>query len=357
MKNYAAHIIVSIMLAMPVIAIAGTSISFNSINGTFTAQGLSGFENKIQDISDNFGPAYMHAWSIGLPGSYPLGGPVLGKFPSFFAGVSINAGMANMQYFDKSQSTGFEVFPAVALNPSLYAGLGLSEKMDVIFRLMLYSEGFYKPQLEMKQVGLDKFTLYSLGGMVRYRILDEVILLPGIMKFSGLSVAGSFDAMYGITKLSGTQSLNIGNLEVDPDGAGALPAKSYPLTYTPDYELTMKWWMLSTGVRALGYLDFYWIFTGYTGLGLFGSYGSLNMSIDGVGDVNGDATYVSDGGSNPIGEITIDSSNKYPPYYLVPAYIVGLDVNLFVARLSIETMVNLYNLSDVNLQIGTRVQF
>ena len=54
--------------------------------------------------------------------------------------------------------------------------------------------------------------------------------------------------------------------------------------------------------------------------------------------------------------MTFLSKNSYVPYYIVPTYVIGLEINLFVLKLTVETMVNLYNREDVNAQAGIRVQ-
>jgi len=44
------------------------------------------------------------------------------------------------------------------------------------------------------------------------------------------------------------------------------------------------------------------------------------------------------------------------PGYLIPTFIFGVEINLFVIKLTADTMVNLANRSDVTLQGGVRMQ-
>ena len=58
-----------------------------------------------------------------------------------------------------------------------------------------------------------------------------------------------------------------------------------------------------------------------------------------------------------VGTVIFKSKNSYRPTPVIPLYILGLEINIFVVKLNAETMVNLYNKSDVNVQFGTRFQF
>ena len=56
------------------------------------------------------------------------------------------------------------------------------------------------------------------------------------------------------------------------------------------------------------------------------------------------------------GSITIVSTNKYQPMVFMPVLVIGLELSLWKVFLSYETMVNLVNISDVNMQFGFRIQ-
>ena len=142
-------------------------------------------------------------------------------------------------------------------------------------------------------------------------------------------------------------------IEVDPDDTGPLPSSSYNLTFESTYSSDIEWFIVSVNTSALVYFNFYWIFDLYTGFGLSVNYGSFSMDLDADGDVRGDDPILPD----PVGSITAVSRNRYRPYYFVPTYTLGAEINLFLVRFTLESMVSLRNGSDINLQFGTRFQF
>jgi hypothetical protein len=82
----------------------------------------------------------------------------------------------------------------------------------------------------------------------------------------------------------------LASVNVDPDGAGGLPASQYDVTFGSSYESEISWYILSANIEALVYVDLYWIFTLYSGFGLSGNYGSFYMKLSATGDVTGTGT-------------------------------------------------------------------
>jgi len=333
-------------------AFAGTVIT---PTGNITATGLDDVETQIQNLLDNFGPGIANAYALGNIGGYPMGVAYLGGLGNFTVGLSLNAGLTNMKYFDKDANVGNDVMPFAGLNPVVNFGLGLGKKVDLIGKAFLYSTGFYTPPINTSTVKLEKLNLYSFGGKLRYNWIEGQTLLPGIFSFGGVTLSAGGDFLYGVIGLSGQYEYQMPTIEVDP-GSGPIPVD---LTYLSVYTNEIKWFVLSVNLQALVYGEIYWIFNIYTGFGMTVNYGLFNFDLNTAGNVTTDnAAYMaSNGGSGDVGTLTMVSSNKYKPYYFLPVYIIGFEVNLYVVRLALESMVSLRNGSDINLQLGVRTQF
>ncbi|PKL37832.1 MAG: hypothetical protein CVV44_15985 [Spirochaetae bacterium HGW-Spirochaetae-1] len=337
-------------------AFAGTVIT---PTGNITATGLDDVENQIQNLLDNFGPGIANAYALGNIAGYPMGVAYLGGLGNFTVGLSLNAGLTNMKYFDKDANVGNDVLPFAGLNPVVNFGLGIGKKVDLLGKAFLFSTGFYTPPIDTSTVKLEKLNLYSFGGKLRYNWIEGQTLLPGIFSFGGVTLSAGGDFLYGLINLSGQYDYQMPTIEVDPDGAGGVPASEVELSYTSDYANEIKWFVLSVNLQALVYGEIYWIFNIYTGFGMSVNYGVFNFDLNTAGNVTtDDAIYMANnGGSGDVGTLTMVSSNKYKPYYFLPVYIIGFEVNLYIVRLSFESMVSLRNGSDINLQLGARTQF
>jgi len=345
-------LLISAVIYLPVSA--GTSIDQGTAIDIEIA-GLNEAAEQIQDLSDNFGPAFANAYALSNISGYPLGSAHLGSFPHLFAGISINAGLANMQYFDSEADTGKQVYPAFALNPVFYFGLGFSKKVDIMGKVMLFSDGFYRPPLDFEYASLSKMNLYSIGGKIRYNAVSKKTILPGLFSLGGVTLSGGADLLYGIVGVEGSYTYTLEGIEVD---VGLPLTKQINVDFDPSYDLEISWFMVSLNAQALVYFDIFWIFTAYTGIGVVGTYGSFDMNISGSGEVTtDDSDYITNQGTDIIGTISALSDNKYNPYMIIPVYTVGFDINLFLIHLALESMVNLRNGSDVNVQLGARLQF
>jgi hypothetical protein len=186
----------------------------------------------------------------------------------------------------------------------------------------------------------------------RIRAVEPKTILPGIFSFGGISLSVGTDMMFGSVKFSGKYDYTLDSIEIDPDGGGGLPASPYDVTFGSNYESEISWYILSANIQALVYIDFYWIFTLYSGFGLSGNYGSFSMKLSAEGEVTGDAPL-----PDPVSTVSITSRNTYNPHYVIPLYILGLEVDLWALKFTVESMVSLLNGSDINIQFGTRFQF
>ena len=116
--------------------------------------------------------------------------------------------------------------------------------------------------------------------------------------------------------------------------------------------------MFSLTAQAVAYFDIFYLFSFYTGFGLTGNYGYFKMEFDGDGLLSSDDPgYIGFRPDGQVGTLLFESTNTYQPYYVIPTYLVGLEINLWVLKVTGETMVNLYNRKDVNATVGVRFQF
>jgi hypothetical protein len=331
----------ALVLAAEISLYSGTKIT-DSLP-VFSTDGKKDLAAKIQTTSDNFGGPYSSACLMSNLSGYPIGSSVLKGFPHFLVGVSFSSGLANMEFFDKEADLPENSYPAVSLSPAAFFGLGIEEDLDILGKLMLYSDGFYMPPLGFEMATLKKINIYSVGAKIRKAVVKDVTVLPGVFKFGGVALSGGIDYMYGVMKFTGALDMPYGIVELSGGDA--------EITLETDYTLQQKWYVLSGSSTALAYVHLFWIFSAYTGVGISANYGSVDLSF--IADSN----VMEEGNPVSHGTIGIESINEYSPYYFAPLYIIGFELDLFLFKMTFETMVNLRNGSDINLQFGGRLEY
>ena len=351
MRTSSAVFLLLLMVSGP--AYAGTEII---APGNITGTGIDEVAAQFQKILDINGPAIANAYALANVAGYPFGTAYLGDFPSFMLGISLNAGLANMEALDKSKTVPQGEVPVGALNPVIFFGIGLKNGYDFLGKFMIFSSGFYQPPLNYSYAKLTKLNLLSLGGKLRKNYVEKKTILPGLLEFGGVTFSLGADLIYGIIGVEGEYDYAMKNVEVDPPGLP--PPLAVNLDFKPNYSASVGWFITSVTGEALAYMHVFWIFSVYTGFGLTVQYGFFSFKLDAGGQVTtDDITYITAKGDNIVApNIGIQSHNSYNPYFIMPEYIVGFDINLYLIRLSFETMVNLRNRKDVNLQVGLRFQ-
>ncbi|MCP4131897.1 MAG: hypothetical protein GY754_13030 [bacterium] len=331
---------------------AGTTLSNT---GTMEPDGISSAAAQVQAVSDSFGPAMANAYGLGNVGGYPIGTPIL-EPGDFFLGLSINSGMTNMKYFDDSFQKPQGYYPAFGANPAVYLGIGLGGDIDILAKVMIYTDSIYSPPLSFSYASLSKLKIYSAGGKFRYNYIKKKPLLPGLFDFGGVTFSLGGDFMYGELGLEGAFDYPLGSIDVDPTGSNPM---TLALDFSPGYTAEVSWFIVGANFQAITYFDVFWIFDLYMGLGMLFTYGSFDLNINGQGQVTTDNdTYkLNNSGSGEIANLILTSTNSYNPTMLLPLFIIGLDIDLFIMRISVESMVNMWNREDINMQIGTRIQF
>ncbi len=308
---------------------------------------IDGYLQTVSDIDDiitkNF-RNYPAAFAIANVGGYPIGDAHIGNFPHMFFGVSFTVGCANMKYFDEDIAREENVYPAYAPNPTLYFGFGLAGGFDILFKVIFFSDTMYRPSLHQKSVRLSKANIYSVGGKLRKNLVSRIAILPDIFDFGGVTVSAGADCMEGIIGIDGNYKYKLNNITVNPPGG------VYTVDFDAYYNFNIKWTMLSANAQALVYFHFLWVFDFYTGVGMATTWGYNRLKGSGIGTVSNAII-------GPIGTISAKAEYKRSPRFFMGLYIAGLEVNIWVLKLTMETMVNISNGKDINLQLGTRLQF
>jgi hypothetical protein len=298
-------------------------------------------------ISKNF-KNYPSAFALANLGGYPIGDAYIGNFPHMFFGISGTVGCSNMKYWDEDVPRETSVYPAYAPNPNIYLGFGLGKGVDIMFKIMAFSDAMWRPPMNEKSAKLDKFNVYSGGGKLRYNVIEKKTLLPFIFGFGGFTVSAGADFMDGIMTINGNYKYTIAGVDV-PNPPAPVAGK-YPLTLDSYYNFSMKYSMLSWNAQAMVYFNFLWLFDFYTGFGLSMTWGYCSLDASGVALVSNPAL------GNLGMVLAVARYKKFAPGFM-GIYIAGLEINIWVLKITAETMVNISNGKDISLALGTRFQF
>ena len=334
---------------------AGTKIT---TTGNININGQAEAERQLQMVSDRTGGPMANGSLLSNMTGYPLGVAILGDFPSFFAGFTTSSAFTNMRYFDPDRQKKQGAFPFATLNPAIYFGLGLGKGMDVMGKLFIYSDGLYRPPIDFSYATLKKLNLCSAGGRFRYNYIPRKVILPGLLEFGGLTFAGGLDFQYSKTSISGTLSYTMHNIETGQPAPADILDNA---TYKPDYSASITWYTLTGSGTALAYMEFFWVLNFFTGFGVAVNWGSLSLDANGTGNVTTtDPDYLAapaPAGSPDVGTLAFETSNTYHPYYAIPIYVAGLEINLYFIRVAFQTQVNMWNRQDVTMELGCRFQY
>lgn len=335
---------------------AGTTIDFSGAVGGLSYS-LTDIAAEVQAKSDLNGPFLADGFALANITGYPNGSATIGSFPHFEVGVASGAGCTNMEYFDDSSDASENgSLPMIIPNPILHFGFGLIGGLDFIGKIFSFDSRMYNVTFENDLATPDEYKFLSIGGRVRYNILPRFTIVPVLFSFGGVTFSAGADGMIGKIKVHGKYDAYFENIEVS---GGGLPV-GYTIDrvdFTGTYEAEVNWKVISGTVNALAYLEFFTIFTFYTGFGITLGTGYFSIDFTGVGNcTTNDTTYNAATGSNQVGTLTFISKNTYTAHPFIPTYIVGAEVGLFFFKAHVETMVNLYNGKDVTALFGIRFQ-
>jgi len=308
-------------------------------------QVVSELDNTISGNARN----YPGAFALANVGGYPIGDAYIGDFPHMFFGVTATLGCGNMKYYDEAVPRTKNIYPAYVPNSALFFGFGLARGFDVLIKVMILNSAIYRPPLNQKSAKLSDLNLYSLGAKLRKNLFEKKTIIPHFFDFGGFTISAGLDYMQGIVGINGEYKYNLGSFNVVPIGP-------VPFTLDAHYNFNLKWFMLSANAQAMVYIDFLWILNLYTGLGIAMTYGSIGLDGSGLGPVTRPDPL------NPLVPVTegitfARARYLYHPRFFMGLFIAGLQINLWVLKLNVESMVNITNGKDINIQLGTRLQF
>jgi len=344
------------------VLLASTTITFTP-NPLVPTNDLFDFTDvaiKAQDKSDLNGPFLANAFALANITGYPNGSASIGTFPHFEVGVASGFGCTNMEYFDEnSDASQNGSMPMVIPNPVLHFGFGLIGGLDFIGKIFSFNSSMYTVSYENDLATPEDYSFYSVGGRVRYNILPRFTIVPALFSFGGVTIAVGGDGMIGKAKVHGKYEAYFENIQIT--GAPAPLPDPYMINrvdFVGTYVADVNWKVISGTVTAIGYFELMTIFTFYTGFGITLGTGYFSVDIDGDGDcTTTDAAYNAAAGTDVVGTLTFDSSNKYKARPFIPAYILGAEVSLFFIKAHVETMVDLYTGKDVTALFGVRFEF
>lgn len=313
---------------------------------------MNGVLSVISDLDNTVGRNFRNypgAFAMANLGGYPIGDAYLGNFPHMFFGVSVSIGCANMEYYNEAIPRETSVYPAYAPNPVLSLGFGLAGGFDVLAKVMIFNDAMWRPPLDEKSAKLSKFNIYSFGGKLRKNLVKEKKILPYLFGFGGFTISAGADYMEGIMGINGQYEHSLGNVFINPPGG------YFNLDFTAYYNFNLKWRMLAANAQAIVYFNFLWLFDIYTGVGLAMTWGSTSLEGSGIGYVTNPLLGTPPG--SPLGLIRAKASYSGHPRGFMGLFIAGLEINLWILKISLESMLNISNGEDINIQVGTRLQF
>ncbi|MCX8124198.1 MAG: hypothetical protein N3F66_08545 [Spirochaetes bacterium] len=345
-------IIVIIYVCLCTSAFARTTVTVTPSGGvTVPPDSTDSIEEQLQDVTDKNGKFIANSFALANMLGYPIGKSSIGHFPHIEAGIALGVALTNAKYFDDKAEDG--TFPGVMANPVVHAGMGLAGNFDIIGKLFYFRKSVYDPEIDTDTATLQDFNFISFGAKLRYNYLKEATILPFLLKFGGLTFSIGGDIMMGNVDVTGKYDAEYENITATIGGT------DYPLTaiLESSYGATVSWTVFTLSAQAIAYIDVMYLFSFYTGFGLATNLGFFSTDFNGNGQLTSDdPAFIAVKADGVIGTMEFESVNSYMPNYLIPTFIFGVEINLFVIKLTADTMVNLYNRSDVTLQAGVRMQ-
>lgn len=333
-----------------------TTISISDLPVDVIDIDLTDMQEQVQDLADLNGPNVADAFAFSNILGYPIGKSYLGGFPHFEFGVSAGAGCTNMKYFDENDPASDNgSLPVFAPNAVVHAGIGFAKGIDFLGKFFYFSKSLRDPGVDYDLATLSDIMIYSVGGKIRFNYIKKKTMLPFLLSFGGITFSIGGDFMYGDIDITGEYDFDFDSISMEfPAPVGN---QDIDILFEGQYAANIHWSIFAITFQAIAYIDIFYFFSLYSGFGLTGGFGFFSLGFDGTGSLTTDSTvYQTINGSSLVGTLRFETENEYRPSPVIPSYIIGLEINLFVLKLNLETMVNMNNRSDVNAQIGTRIE-
>ncbi|HXK66608.1 MAG TPA: hypothetical protein PK348_10095 [Spirochaetota bacterium] len=346
-------IIIIVLVFVCTAAYARTTVNLTPADANFSDIPVleDSLGKQVQDVTDKNGKFIANSFALANMLGYPIGKSSIGHFPHMEAGIALGVALTNAKYFDDKAEDG--TFPGVMANPVVHAGFGLAGNFDIIGKLFYFRKNIYDPDIDTDTARLQDFNFISFGAKLRYNYLKEATILPFLLSFGGLTFSIGGDIMMGNVDVTGEYDAEYEDITV------TYSSIDYPLSanLNSTYGATVSWTVFTLSAQAIAYIDVMYLFSFYTGFGLATNLGFFSTDFNGNGQLTSDdPTFLGVKADGLIGTMEFESVNSYMPGYLIPTFIFGVEINLFVIKLTADTMVNLANRSDVTLQGGVRMQ-
>ncbi len=360
-KGYAVISLLAILILTPAGVWAGTNLDIvinPSLGDTFAneAQTEADFEKWPNSFFSTNDKVIPNALAMVNTMGYPNGKSTIKKFPHFEFGAALGLGLLGAdrgdEYTDEHPS-----IPSLGANGGFHFGTGVADDIDVTVKF--FSLGwFVTVREEIKETGDTssirfKFTdsdVYSFGIKGRYTWFERKTLVPILFSFGGISLNLGLDYMYGKWRAD-SEFVDVQTITFS--GAGNVDGRS-----TISGSTQIDWSIISLTPEALIYADILYLFSVYTGPSLSFNVGSVNFDMKQTGEIRALATSGSVSINEQIGTVSMISDNNMHPYYILPKWTVGLEINLWVLKLQVEAAAILTSISDSGMiQAGVRMQF
>jgi len=360
-KTLAVILLFAAMALVPAGALGGTNLDIiinPALGDTFTDEDQveSDFERWPNAFFKSNDKVIPNAFAMVNTMGYPNGKSTIKKFPHFEFGAAGGFGVLGVNRGDH-YTDAHPSIPFFSANGGFHIGTGVADRIDVT--LKFFSLGwFVTVKEEIEETGDNtsfrlKFTdsdIYSVGVKARYNWKERKTLIPILFSFGGISFNLGLDYMYGKwradSEYSDVQTISFGT-------AGDIEGRSTISGHTD-----INWNIVSLTPEAFVYADILYLFSLYTGPSLSFNVGTFNFDMIENGEVraitaNGPVTL-----NEQIGTVVMKSENGMHPYYILPKWTVGLEINLWVLKLQVEGAAILTSIADSGMiQAGVRMQF
>lgn len=363
LKSLFIVIIISLMVFVPTIIWAGTTVTFTTDLTEFQTDQLIEGADKYQKFVDNFfntnekvfPTALVMANTLG----YPNGKATIGTFPHFEFGVAAGGGVYQLsRYEDFSEEN--PTSPFAGANAGAHVGTGITDRLDVTFKF--FSLGWFNvPEKEFSrdrnetfyELKINDFKLITTGVKARYNLIPGITIIPVLLSFGGINLNLGVDYMKGETNTE----LTIQDVEeIEIGAAGLEETVEAVATYTSIGQI--EWSFLSVTPEMLVYMDFIYFLTIYTGPSVSINSGSLDVNLQGSGNVVATGELGSYATDDKLATIIVDSEYTMKPKRYIPKWTAGVEINLLALKIQAEVVSILSSPKDsVMGQLGVRFQF
>lgn len=377
------------LMFLPAASFSGTSFIItpnDALLGPFAGFfDISGVQEQYATFAQNFVSKNDTVIATGMALAntlgYPNGKSIIGVFPHFEVGVAAGVGVYQYKRYKDFDTTNIEnnpVVPGGGLNGSVHFGTGISDDMDITFKVFVFGP-YYKIEKNFSKddptnafkAKLTKNDVYSFGAKVRYNLLKETKLVPFVLSFGGITVNLGLDYMKGDFRTDVTYSTtkNVTIQFIDPFGGTTSPAsQTTDLRSTVNGTANISWNFISLTPEAFVYIDLFYLFSIYTGPSITLTAGQMRLNVKSKGVMQNVSPIVANASdASPLVNIPalsdiaygqLVSDEKWSPKWLTPKWVVGLEINLLMVKIQAEvaSILTDYKQSAI-AQVGIRAQF